>query len=144
MFGLAADITILTLKIKQKQKKKEELIKQQEQNRKEREELIKEQERIKEQRIIAHKNNAKEFESEIVKLIKDLNVIIDSNLWMDYEFECFFGGLLNILDKYDHILNLCGAQFDELCNIRSKPKNDHCDRYFWSQWCGDDPDCQCW
>ena len=51
VFGIATDIIILTLIFKQKQKEK----------------LIKKQERIKEQRIIAHKNNAKEFEPEIVK-----------------------------------------------------------------------------
>lgn len=105
-----------------KHKEKEELIKEQERKDKKREELIKEQEREQERK--KQEYNSKKFESEIVRLIKDHTIIIDTNLWMDYEYENFFGGLLNILNRYDYILNLCGAQFDEICNIRKKPKDD--------------------
>ena len=101
----------ITLKQKEKKKEREELIKEQERRQREREE----------ERII-HENNSKQFESELISIIKGHSVIIDSNLWMDYDFESFFGGLLTILNKYEYILNLCAAQLYEIHNIKTKPK----------------------
>jgi len=130
----------ITLKQKEKKKEREELIKEQERRQREREgrqreregrqrereeELIKEQERRqreREEERIIHENNSKQFESELISIIKGHSVIIDSNLWMDYDFESFFGGLLTILNKYEYILNLCAAQLYEIHNIKTKPK----------------------
>ena len=105
--------------------REEELIKEQERRQREREGRQREREgrqREREEERIIHENNSKQFESELISIIKGHSVIIDSNLWMDYDFESFFGGLLTILNKYEYILNLCAAQLYEIHNIKTKPK----------------------
>ncbi len=87
-------------------KKKEALLKKQEQERKELEYY-----------------NSNEFESEINRLFKNSNTIIDSNIWMDWGYDSFFKSIFFILNKYDHTIKLHGYQFDEICNLKKCTDN---------------------
>lgn len=46
--------------------------------------------------------------------------IIDSNIWMNEDYEAFFAALQAVLKQGQKTLFLYGPQFDEMCNIKKR------------------------
>lgn len=44
--------------------------------------------------------------------------IIDSNIWMNEQYDAFFAALLHLLKSQHKTMLLYGPQFDEICNIK--------------------------
>jgi hypothetical protein len=48
------------------------------------------------------------------------HLVIDSNVWMNKEYDPFFSTLSHLLKEFNYQLVLYGPQFDEICNIKRK------------------------
>jgi hypothetical protein len=66
--------------------------------------------------------------TEIVEYLEEYilldRIIIDSNIWMNKEYDSFFDMFLVILKVYNKKIELLDVQFDEICNIKSKNSYD--------------------
>lgn len=49
-------------------------------------------------------------------------LVVDSNIWMNEDYDSFFIALEDSLRKNNEIIKLYGPQFDEICNIKTKYK----------------------
>ena len=51
-------------------------------------------------------------------------LLIDSNIWMSFEYRQFFTFLLEQLQKSTHVMEIPSEQFDEIVNLKDRPYDD--------------------
>jgi len=76
----------------------------------------KEAEEIRKQEII---KDAEKFLNRFNSLLTEC-LIIDSNIWMDLEYDYFFNALSMVCNHYNYKIVLYGPQFDEIINKKKK------------------------
>lgn len=62
----------------------------------------------------------KSFESEWSEKLCNL-VVIDSNIWMNYDYDDLFNSLELYLSKSNHVIKIPQVQFDEIVNLKNLP-----------------------
>jgi len=71
------------------------------------------------QKMTDASNNLVSFEEILTKCL-----VIDSNIWMNPDYEDFFEVLSLASTKNDYVIELAGVQFDEIVNIKKKTNYD--------------------
>lgn len=123
IFGLAFYVKIY-IPIARKREAKNKL--KEEENWKRKEEIRKREEQL-EQEIREREEN----EKEVKRILDNVNycfdkyilvdsIVLDSNIWMDPEYEAFFAILQEKLSQNNKKTILYEPQFDEICNIKTK------------------------
>ncbi|MGR5447985.1 PIN domain-containing protein [Vibrio jasicida] len=62
----------------------------------------------------------KSFESQWDERLSDL-VVIDSNIWMNYDYDDLFNSLESYLSKSNNVIKIPQVQFDEIVNLKNLP-----------------------
>lgn len=62
----------------------------------------------------------KSFESQWDEKLSDL-VVIDSNIWMNYDYDDLFNSLESYLSKSNNVIKIPQVQFDEIVNLKNLP-----------------------
>lgn len=51
-------------------------------------------------------------------------ILIDSNIWMEYDYQNFFDVLMKLLEKTSNSIVMPSEQFDEIVNLKNRPYED--------------------
>ncbi|MDR2114799.1 MAG: hypothetical protein LBP87_00300, partial [Planctomycetaceae bacterium] len=74
-----------------------------------------------------HEQQNEEYKHKRERLISFINVpcfVIDSNIWMNENYDALFSAIRSVLQQHSQQLVLYGVQFDEICNVKKKTGKD--------------------